>query len=72
VRKSGLCDEAVLGGMDPYWRDLIRLLQVHRAEKFDKDAETILALRGKMSSNVYFPYIERTLRRLGAIRKGNI
>ena len=58
--------------LDPYWRDLIRLLQVYRADKYEKNVKAIQALRGKMSSGVYLPYIERRVRRLLAIGKDSL
>ena len=45
---------------DPYWADLIRLLQVFRAKK-DKDRDKISLLRNSMSSNVYSTFINKAL-----------
>jgi thymidylate synthase len=60
IRSAGLIDDGMLGDVDPYWADLIRLLQVFRCKK-EKNAEKITELRGGMSSNVYCPFIDRAL-----------
>jgi thymidylate synthase len=60
IRTAGTFDEGILGRVDMYWADLIRLLQVFRFKK-DKDAERIKELRGKMSSQVYSPFIDKVL-----------
>ncbi len=48
--------------LDPYWADLIRLLQVFRCLK-DRNKNAILELRNKMSSAVYNTYIDKRLNR---------
>jgi thymidylate synthase len=63
IRTAGTLDDGILGDVDPYWADLIRLLQVFRSKK-DKDAERIKELRGRMSSKVYFPFIDKVLGQL--------
>lgn len=63
IRVEGRCDAAKLASLDPYWADLVRLLQVYRCKK-DNDSETIRRLRQDMSSNVYFPFIDNTLRKV--------
>ena len=55
----------VLGHIHPYWADLIRLLQVFRARK-DRDPSRIISLKQSMSSDVYSPFINNTLVKLGA------
>jgi thymidylate synthase len=65
IRAAGAFDDTRLGEVDPYWGDLIRLLQVFRS-KIDKDADGIKALRGRMSSSVYFPFIDKVLSRLAS------
>lgn len=60
LRSGGPTDEFELDGLDPYWQDLIRLLQVLRCSK-DKDAENILELRERMSSDVYRPFIDNRI-----------
>ena len=67
IRKAGTFDDAKLADVDPYWADLIRLLRIFRSKK-DRDADKIRALRGRMSSDVYFPFIDRILRQLAAIK----
>jgi thymidylate synthase len=63
IRTARPFDDGILGDMDPYWADLIRLLQVFRSKK-DKDAQRIKELRGRMSSEVYFPFIDKVLGQL--------
>jgi len=63
IRTTGTLDDRILNDVDRYWADLIRLLQVFRFNR-DRDAERIKALRGKMSSNVYFPFIDKVLGQL--------
>jgi thymidylate synthase len=65
IRTAGAFDDTILGDVHPYWADLIRLLQVFRSKR-DKDAERIRVLRGRMSSNVYFPFIDKVLRQLAS------
>jgi thymidylate synthase len=59
-RTAASFDAARLDDVDPYWADLIRLLQVFRC-KNDKDPETIETLRGRMSSKIYYPFIDKAL-----------
>jgi thymidylate synthase len=63
IRTGKGLDQSRLAGVDPYWLDLIRLLQIF-AYKRTKEVEAIQALRGKMSSNTYFPFIDSALGRL--------
>lgn len=67
IRTAGAFDDTRLGDVNPYWADLIRLLQVFRSKQ-DKDADRIKALRGRMSSNVYFPFIDKVLRQLASVK----
>jgi len=62
IRNEGVLDESVLDHVDPYWADLIRLLEVFRAKK-DRDLDRINALSGRISS-VYSPFVERAIRKL--------
>jgi thymidylate synthase len=62
IRVSGRCEAAMLAKLNPYWADLARLLQIHRA-KIDGDSETIRLARRDMSSGVYLPFIDRVLDR---------
>ena len=60
----------LLSGLDDYWRDLVRLLQVFTYDKNDKRQE-IARIKGEMKSHVYREYIaqkakpKRTLPRSG-------
>jgi thymidylate synthase len=63
IRTGRAFDEGILDGVDQYWADLIRLLQVFRSKK-EKDAARIKELRRKMSSQVYSPFIDKVLDQL--------
>lgn len=56
LRKGCLVSEYMLGELDPYWADLIRLLQIFRCYK-NEDAEELSNIRGEMSSDVYDVFI---------------
>lgn len=60
IRTSGPFDSASLGNIDPYWADLIRLLQIFRSKR-DKDSNRIREERGRMASSVYTPFIDKVL-----------
>jgi thymidylate synthase len=60
IRTEGVAAIAELERLDPYWADLIRLLQVFRCWK-DKNVEKMRALRDTMSSNIYRPFIDKKL-----------
>lgn len=70
IRAARAFDDTRLGDVDPYWADLIRLLQVFRVFRCrqDKDLDRIKGLRGRMSSDVYYPFIDRVLRKLELIK----
>jgi thymidylate synthase len=63
IRREGTIDEETFGHIDPYWADLIRLLQVYCAKRH-KDLETIRTVWGKMSSSLYSPFLDRVVRKL--------
>lgn len=52
-----------LSELDQYWADLIRLLQVYRYHK-DGNADMILDLCRRMSTDVYRPFIEKKAREI--------
>lgn len=54
--RSGSEPGAEAASLDPYWQDLIRLLQVFKHSKTD-NFEAITALRGQMSYPLYAEYI---------------
>lgn len=60
IRAGDKSDAGRVDELDPYWADLIRLLRVFRYWK-DKDAGKILELHGRMSSNIYHPFINKRL-----------
>jgi len=47
-----------LSNLDPYWADLVRLLQIFRHSK-DNDTRKITNLKRKMASRTYDPYINK-------------
>jgi len=63
IRTGGAFDGTILGNVDSYWADFVRLLQVFRCKK-DEDADRIRELRGRMSSSVYLPFIDKVLSQL--------
>lgn len=63
IRSGGTFDSALLSGTDPYWADLIRMLQILRYKK-EKDPVRINQVRAEMSSKTYAPFIDKTLSRL--------
>jgi thymidylate synthase len=63
LRLGGGIDISRLEGVDPYWGDIIRLLQVFRYKK-DRAVEGIKDLAGRMSSPTYSLFIEHQLRQL--------
>ena len=57
LRGGGSLDSSIEADLDPYWMDLIRLLQVYRAFK-DKDLASLLTVRGQLTSSMYEPYVQ--------------
>ncbi len=62
IRVYGRCESGTLAVLEPYWADLARLLQIHRA-KTHGDSETIQFVRASMSSGVYLPFIDKVQNR---------
>jgi hypothetical protein len=60
MRNGEPFDATNLEHLDPYWGDLIRLLQVFRCSK-NKDPDRIEELRESMSSPIYHPFIGKRL-----------
>ena len=63
IRNGHSVESAAIDELDPYWADLIRLLQVFRNSK-DKDLNGISELQGRMSSGVYQTFIENRISQL--------
>ncbi len=63
LRERCQLDEASLNDLNPYWADLVRLLQVFRHYK-DKNVEEIRALCERMFSDFYRPFIDMKLSQL--------
>jgi thymidylate synthase len=61
IRNQGEFSGERLVSLEAYWADLIRLLQVFAAKKL-RASEAIRAIRAKMSSDTYFPFIDRATR----------
>jgi thymidylate synthase len=66
IRNEGTFDEAKLNTVDAYWADLVRLLQVFAAKRH-RNVGAIKAVRERMSSEVYFPFIDRAIRQVKAL-----
>ena len=60
IRTGDVFDASRFDAIDPYWADLIRLLQVYRCKK-DKNPDLIKVLREGMASDVYHPFIDKVL-----------
>jgi thymidylate synthase len=60
IRAGERIDPEELKDLDPYWADLIRLLEVFRLSR-DKDCDGIIEVRDKMSSSIYGPFIEQRI-----------
>jgi thymidylate synthase len=60
IRNGKPCEEERLNGIDPYWADLVRLLQVFRFSK-DNDCDRIAKARDNMTSSVYDVFIDQRL-----------
>jgi thymidylate synthase len=58
IRTGGRFEDAKLDGVHAYWTDLIGLLRVFRCNK-DSDLEGIRAARARMSSSLFYPFIDR-------------
>lgn len=56
IREAGTLDTELPVELDPYWADLVRLLQIFRLKK-EKTASGIDQIHGRFSSNVYDPFI---------------
>jgi thymidylate synthase len=57
IRRGAAVNSSALN-LDPYWTDLVRLLQIHHCAK-KGHADEITPLKRAMSSRVYHPYIDR-------------
>jgi len=57
--RAGEVFDSNLSGLDPYWSDLIRMLQVF----FSRDDEKIEALMDSMSFQRYRPYLSQRIGR---------
>jgi thymidylate synthase len=61
LRTTGVLDDGILTAVDPYWADLVRLLQVFRLKKIDRDAGKIREVRQRIVSKVYLPFVDKAL-----------
>jgi len=60
IRTGQPFDSVMIDAIDPYWADLIRLLQVYRFSK-DNDCDRIGEVRGNMASSTYDVFIDQRL-----------
>ena len=63
IRTGQPFQDHIPNDIDPYWADLIRLLQVFRLSK-DSDIASMRTLRSKMSSPVYNSFIDNRISKL--------
>lgn len=63
--RTGGSTAASTTGLDPYWADLVRLLEVFAAKR-RKDLAGVKAIAAKMSNQVYVKFIDRVSRKLAA------
>jgi len=69
--RTGSSTAASTTGMDPYWADLVRLLEVFGAKR-RKDIQGIKAIGADMSNQVYVKFIDRVIRKLAAASPINL
>ena len=60
IRSGESMNEAHIEALDPYWADLVRLLQVFRASR-DNNKSLVRALRQGMSSTAYHEFIDQRI-----------
>jgi len=61
IREGGSINEGTLESLDPYWVELIRLLQVFRYCK-EGDADRLSKIRESLLSSVYLPFVDARLK----------
>jgi thymidylate synthase len=65
IRTDSGLDVVEVDRLDPYWSDIVRLLQIFRCFKEDKvDVGRVKALRDQLSSDVYRLFIDQKLNSL--------
>lgn len=65
IRARAKFDDAKLNSLDPYWADLVRLLQIFGAKKA-KDLGRVVTIREKLSTPGYVPFVDRVIRQMRA------
>lgn len=65
IRTGGEIEDTIFADMNPYWADIVRLLQVFAAKK-RKDAGELKKIGAKMSNQTYVKFIDRIVRILAA------
>lgn len=60
VRLTGKLSQDILQVTDPYWADLIRLLQILRYKR-SGDLRGIETICGEMAAKFYYPFINKVL-----------
>ena len=70
IRTSGMLDSAKAEKLPPYWRDLVRMLQVFKLKqlKQKREIEEIERIRDEFSCELYRPFVDRVIRNLAAMR----
>lgn len=63
LRNGASLDNNIFDTVDPYWADLIRLLQVFRYKNL-RNGQEISTLSDRMSSDIYCQFIDSTLKKL--------
>ena len=58
LRTTGALPEGILDNLQPYWADLVRLLQAYRY-RVRKEADKLNRIRSLMSSNIYDMYLAK-------------
>ena len=72
IRLHGVPSSESLNGLDDYWADIVRLLQIFRAVQWDRNADHAKKLRDEMYSNEYIHLIDNRIGRLERrVQRGN-
>jgi thymidylate synthase len=63
IRKTGTFDEHVLSDTDPYWADLMRLLQVFGCKKHNQKGakDKVQQIRDSIAFKIYVPFVDKVL-----------
>jgi thymidylate synthase len=67
IRNADSLDENEVGSLPPYWIDLLCLLQVFKC-KTERNRPGIERIRGKISCELYLPFVDRMLRKVASAK----